>query len=61
MNYSKKDSMLIWGGGILILLIMLYVLNKYFNKEYFYGLKRGTQPKVVAAAATGKASTVKGS
>ena len=39
---------------------MLYVLNKYFNKEYFYVLKKATQPKVVAAVATGQASTVKG-
>ena len=49
-------------GGILILLItMIYILNKYFNKEYFYVLKTGTQPKVVEATATGRASTVKGS
>ena len=37
MKYSKKtvNKVLIWGGGLLILIIMLYVLNKYFGKEYF--------------------------
>jgi hypothetical protein len=48
------------GGGVLILLIMLYILNKYFNKEYFYVLKSSVPPKVVAAVDTGQAKTVKG-
>jgi len=53
MKLSKKavNKFLIYGGSILIFIIMLYVLNKYLTNEYFYA-KPVAKPAAKPAAKT---------
>lgn len=53
MKLSKKlsNKFLIYGGSILIFIIMIYVLNKYLTNEYFYA-KPVAKPAAKTAAKT---------
>lgn len=35
MKYSKKNNALIWGGSILLTIIILYILNRFLGNENF--------------------------
>jgi hypothetical protein len=35
MKLSKKHNMLIWGGAILIIIVLLFIINSFLTKENF--------------------------